>query len=103
MQFVLARAEPPWREVDLTDLPAGERDAALAAVAERERLTRFAMAEPPLLRFMLVRMSPADHRLVLTNHHVVWDGWSFPVLVGELFALYADRGRSAPSGRTATT
>ena len=28
------------------------------------------------------------HRLVLTNHHIVLDGWSLPILLQEIFAAY---------------
>lgn len=41
---------------------------------------------------MLVRLGADDHRLVLTSHHILLDGWSTPLLVRELLALYASRG-----------
>ena len=28
---------------------------------------------------------------MLTNHHILMDGWSLPILVRELLALYADK------------
>src|SRR4029077_20645149 len=34
-------------------------------------------------------------RLLLSNHHLLMDGWSLPVLVRELFALYGQEGQSA--------
>ncbi|PWQ88749.1 hypothetical protein DKX15_17650, partial [Enterococcus faecium] len=34
---------------------------------------------------------PDEHRFVLTNHHIVLDGWSLPILLGELFAGYYGR------------
>ena len=49
-------------------------------------------AAPPLLRFALIRLSADEHRLVLTNHHILMDGWSMPVLVRELLTLYARHG-----------
>src|SRR5262249_52734922 len=54
----------------------------------QERGARFDLAHPPLIRFALVRVRAQEHRLVLTNHHLVTDGWSIPVLVQELLALY---------------
>src|SRR5262249_1200114 len=39
----------------------------------------------------LVRLGEQEHRLVLTNHHLVTDGWSIPVLVQELLALYRSK------------
>ena len=52
-------------------------------------------AGAPLIRFALIRLAADRHRLVLTNHHIVMDGWSMPVLVRELLTLYAHRGDAA--------
>ncbi|GAB2973121.1 amino acid adenylation domain-containing protein [Amycolatopsis acidiphila] len=78
VQLVLDEVELPWTEVE----------GDLAGVLERDRRARFDLAEPPLLRMTLVRLGEADHRLVLTNHHILLDGWSLPLLVSELLALY---------------
>ena len=50
---------------------------------------------PPLMRFALIRLAADEHRLVLTNHHLLMDGWSMPVLVQELLTLYAHKGDAA--------
>ncbi|WP_374190626.1 condensation domain-containing protein, partial [Streptomyces sp. CRB46] len=42
-----------------------------------------------------MRLSPGHVRLVVTNHHIVLDGWSMPVLLRELMALYASGGDPA--------
>ena len=55
----------------------------------QERAERFDLADTPLIRFALIRLAADRHRLVLTNHHIVMDGWSMPVLVRELLTLYA--------------
>ncbi|MGW0180166.1 non-ribosomal peptide synthase/polyketide synthase, partial [Nocardia sp. NPDC003345] len=66
------------------------RDAAeLDALIEAERSAVFDPADPPLLRFLLAEVEPGDHRLVLTAHHLLLDGWSLPLLCRELIALYA--------------
>ncbi|MEY7981619.1 condensation domain-containing protein, partial [Streptomyces pilosus] len=70
--------------------PAGAGGAAAAVAADRA--TRFDVARPPLLRFTLLRLGPDRHRFVLTNHHLLMDGWSLPVLMGELFTLYDTGG-----------
>ncbi|MFF5289525.1 non-ribosomal peptide synthetase [Paractinoplanes globisporus] len=56
--------------------------------------TRFEPATAPLLRMALVSLGPDDHRLVVTHHHLLLDGWSVPLLLDELFALY--RGDALP-------
>ncbi|MGF1426922.1 amino acid adenylation domain-containing protein [Kitasatospora sp. LaBMicrA B282] len=87
VQVIPAGVDLPWREVDLTEDP--ERAEQLAA---EERGRRFDLDRPPLLRFALLRLAADRHRLVLTNHHLLLDGWSMPVLIQELLALYAAGG-----------
>ncbi len=88
----------PWSEVDLSglqgDILKEQRRQLLAA----DRGRRFVMSEGPLLRFCLVRLSPARHLLLFTNHHVLMDGWSLPVLLGDIFALYRSRGSTRENG-----
>ncbi|SEQ85819.1 non-ribosomal peptide synthase domain TIGR01720/amino acid adenylation domain-containing protein [Streptomyces radiopugnans] len=95
LQFIPKSVELPWREVDLADLPEEERDAALREVTERDRAARFDLRRPPLLRFTVVRTAQDRHRLLVTNHHILLDGWSAPILVRELFELYATGGDAA--------
>ncbi|GLZ28501.1 hypothetical protein Lesp02_06910 [Lentzea sp. NBRC 105346] len=68
----------PWRSGD-------DLDSVLA----EELAHPLDPADPPMFRVALVRMGPDLHRLVLTYHHVLVDGWSTPIMVGELFQLYA--------------
>ena len=36
----------------------------------------------------MIRTGEDRHRFVLTNHHIVMDGWSLPILLREIFASY---------------
>ncbi|MFF8911371.1 amino acid adenylation domain-containing protein, partial [Streptomyces olivaceoviridis] len=81
-----------WRVVDLSDRDFEEAEAVAEEVMAQERATRFDLADPPLLRFVLVRLAHDRHRLILTHHHIVLDGWSMPVVLGELFTLYEQGG-----------
>ena len=92
---VVARTVPmACAESDVRGRPVDEQDATLAGVAHEDRVTRFDLAHPPLLRASLVRTDAGD-RLVVTAHHIVVDGWSMPLLVEELAALYAAGGDPA--------
>jgi amino acid adenylation domain-containing protein len=82
----------PWQDRDLSDLSAPVREAELRALAVAERTRPFPLDQPPLLRLLLVRLGARSHHLVFTNHHIVLDGWSVPVLLRELFTLYAAGG-----------
>ncbi|MET8014820.1 amino acid adenylation domain-containing protein, partial [Streptomyces sp. NPDC005266] len=91
VQVVFAEAQLPWREVDLSGLSEADADAELARLA-REEQARFDLAVPPMLRVLLVRLGSARHRLFVTLHHIILDGWSLPVLFDELSEIYAAGG-----------
>ncbi|TDD77939.1 non-ribosomal peptide synthetase, partial [Actinomadura rubrisoli] len=94
LQLVPASAEPGWRETDLSGLRGAALDAALSALAEEELAHRFDPAAPPLLRCVLARTGERSHRLLVTTHHLIMDGWSTPTFVRELMAAY--RGEPLP-------
>ncbi|MGW3040584.1 amino acid adenylation domain-containing protein [Kitasatospora sp. NPDC001159] len=87
VQVIADRVDLPWRVVDLSHLD--DPDEAVRELAEEDRLRRFDPAKPPLLRLTLIRLDDASHRLVVTCHHAVMDGWSLPIVFDELLALYA--------------
>src|SRR5262249_52182859 len=78
--------------IDLSSLDESQRAERLTALLQKERAERFDLARPPLLRFALIRLGADAHRLVFTSHHILLDGWSTPVLVQELLALYGRCG-----------
>ena len=61
-----------------------EADRLLEETAHRP----FVLADGPLLRALLVRVAPAEHRLLLVVHHVVSDAWSMEVLFREVAEVY---------------
>ncbi|WP_413806066.1 amino acid adenylation domain-containing protein [Streptomyces sp. OE57] len=88
VQAIARRVRVPWREEDLRGLAEAEaRDAFEQWLAE-DRADRFDLARPPLLRFALFRFGEERFRLVMTNHHILLDGWSTQLLMRELFTLY---------------
>ncbi|ALN78402.1 non-ribosomal peptide synthetase [Lysobacter antibioticus] len=88
VQVIQREVELPWREIDLGGLPADERADALAQAIADDQQQRFELTRAPLLRFVLVRESATRHYLLFTSHHILLDGWSSPILLQELFALY---------------
>ncbi|MCD7441170.1 amino acid adenylation domain-containing protein [Streptomyces lincolnensis] len=89
VQIVPTDVELPWAEADLSDLGEDERDKEWERLLDEERTRRFDLTRPPLLRYLLVRWAPDRRRLVVTNHHILLDGWSKQLLVREFGALYA--------------
>ncbi|MEA2692844.1 MAG: hypothetical protein QOJ16_2231, partial [Acidobacteriota bacterium] len=74
--------------VDLSGLPALEREAETGRLAGTEARRPFDLARGPLLRATLLRLGSAEQVGLFTLHHIVGDGWSMEVLVREVAALY---------------
>ncbi|NKI43821.1 non-ribosomal peptide synthetase [Streptomyces physcomitrii] len=70
--------------LDLTRRTPRETERRARRRIEDERLARFDLTAPPLLRALLIRRTADTSDLVLTGHHLVLDGWSMPLLVREL-------------------
>jgi amino acid adenylation domain-containing protein/non-ribosomal peptide synthase protein (TIGR01720 family) len=77
----------PWQDLDWRGLPAAEQKRRLEELRHRDRHTPLPLSQAPLMRFSLIRL---DHELELlwTSHHLLLDGWSLPILVQELEAVY---------------
>ncbi|MFG2234785.1 amino acid adenylation domain-containing protein [Streptomyces sp. NPDC048723] len=100
VQIVVESAGAPWEAVDLGGLGSADRQREWERLLAADRARRFDLERPPLVRFTLVRFGAGEHRLVMTNHHIVWDGWSSAVLLRELLTGYAECAGSHEPGDT---
>ncbi len=83
--------------VDLSVLPEERREEEALALARGQYTRPFDLAEPPVFRATLVRLSEAEHVLLFVVHHVTMDGWSTGLLLGELTELYAAHRDGRPA------
>jgi amino acid adenylation domain-containing protein len=73
-------------DVRWTDL-AG--DQAVAGWLDRLTHRVFDLTTGPLFTVDIARLAPDEHLVAFTMHHIISDGWSMTVLLGDLSALYA--------------
>jgi hypothetical protein len=86
---VIGRATSrPLKLVDVADLPADEQEVCVRRIGRDSALQTFDLEAGPLYDLTLVRSGPSEHRLLMTFHHIVLDGWSVSLFLRELFALY---------------
>jgi amino acid adenylation domain-containing protein len=98
LQLVHRTAHLPVGYTDLRGLPREEQRARLRRFVDEEFDRRFDLAAAPLVRIHLHHITDHDLRLVLTDCHVVLDGWSLTSLVADLLALHRESvaHRTAP-------
>ncbi|MFI5774525.1 amino acid adenylation domain-containing protein, partial [Streptomyces sp. NPDC051658] len=95
VQLIPFETAPDWTTTDLSGLPAADRAAEAERLVAEDRARRFDPARPPLVRFTLIDLGEGRHQFLLTAHHILLDGWSRALLIGELFELYGLFGRGA--------
>lgn len=98
MQVISPNLHVPLTLVDKRLLGPEEREPGWRRVAADEGARPFDLQRGPLFRSVLVMLGANDHVLLITVHHIVFDGWSEDVFVRELAEFYT----SEVEGRQAT-
>jgi len=88
LQMILKERRTDFTVESLLDVPAGEREARAAAVRVAERSRGFDLARGPMLRVRVVQLAEAEHDVILTWHHILFDGWSTHLVLRDLLSLY---------------
>jgi amino acid adenylation domain-containing protein/non-ribosomal peptide synthase protein (TIGR01720 family) len=96
LQVVRARVKLPVLTEDLRGLSAEAQAERLRRFSEEDRQRGFDPTRPPLLRVALFQLDDDRHRLFLSLHHLLLDGWSLPIVLDELFRLYAAHSEGRP-------
>ena len=85
---VLEQAMLPLAVEDLSGFDLLAQSERLAKAEAAAVSHPFDLQDGPLFRATLYRVGPQSHRLLLSAHHVICDGWSWWVIVRDLGALY---------------
>ena len=98
---VVAVAPPQPIELpveDLSSLTDQERYDRLQRAVITQAQQTFDLETGPLYRTLLIKLDEQEHVMLLTFHHIIFDGWSMGVLLGELGVLYEAiaAGQAAP-------
>ncbi|HET8888391.1 MAG TPA: amino acid adenylation domain-containing protein [Candidatus Angelobacter sp.] len=83
--------------VDLSAASLADREEQARLLAREEARKSFDLSRGPLIRVKLLRLAAEEHVLLVTMHHIVCDGWSMGVLMGEVSTLYSSFSAGKPS------
>ncbi|MEL6259637.1 MAG: amino acid adenylation domain-containing protein [Cyanobacteria bacterium J06626_6] len=82
---------------DLSPLPPTQQKAEVQRLAIAQSQRSFELSRPLLLSASLLKLSDKHHILLLTFHHIIFDGWSMGVLLQEIKQLYGAFSAGQPS------
>lgn len=72
-----------WRELD-----TNTQQKRLESFLEQDRSLSFDFARPCLMRLTLIRLADDNYQFIWSNHHIILDGWSFPIVLQECLQIY---------------
>jgi surfactin family lipopeptide synthetase C len=96
LQVVRQRVELPWEEQDWRGCSAPEQAARLQAFLQADRVKGFELAQAPLMRLALLRLTPDRCHCIWSYHHLLLDGVSTNLILNEVLACY----QALQQGRT---
>ena len=91
-QVLLQERKPEYKYIE-----AGSEEE-YQEIKSRDVKRGFDLEEDTLIRMTVVRIAEEDYRMIMTNHHIIADGWCLSILYGDLFRYYAilESGKKLP-------
>lgn len=86
-----ADRRPTYTHKDLRDLPESEREIQGMALLGEEAGTPFDLEKGPVFKVLHVQLTNDRHLLMFHMHHIISDGLSLFVMLGELGTLYGQQ------------
>lgn len=75
--------------LDLSNLDDIAKSEALNQYLKEEAHFLFDLVRGPLIKFGLLKLSENNHKLIITSHHIICDGWSIGIMLQELGTIYS--------------
>ncbi len=101
LQRVWRAVSSPWEVADWRELEPAEQEAQWARFQAADRRRDFVFDQAPLTRFAVFQLAADRHRITLTYHHILLDGWCLPLLLRDVFESYTALVRGTSSYRPA--
>jgi amino acid adenylation domain-containing protein len=89
LQVVLKERKPKLVFVDVSENSRLEQDTKIETLQSEQNNESFNLSSDLLFRCAIVKRATNDYLWVLTNHHIIMDGWCIQLIQNELMHLYA--------------
>src|SRR6185437_7264860 len=88
VQVVHRDLQIPWRQEDWRETDSQLHSKKLSQFLADDRTKGFELNRAPLMRIATIRLADDVWQLVSSHHHILLDGWSFPLLLKEFGDAY---------------
>lgn len=83
--------------IKLNQLSIEQQKKEVARIAMEAAQDKFDLSQLPLIKAKLLHLNETENILLLTIHHIIFDGWSIGILFKELAAYYESFVNGEPS------
>ena len=84
------KLQPGFYDFSAND--TGEKEKLLQEVKLKDRREKFHLTRVPF-RVILCKMESDRFEIIISNHHILYDGWSIGIILKEFLKAYADLSR----------
>ncbi len=89
VQVVHREVSLPWRNLDLSTATEAEAADSWSGAMQQSRTRGFPISEAPLMRWTIAYLGHSRWRFNWSQHHLLLDGWSTSLVLGEVLEIYA--------------
>lgn len=94
VQIILKNYKPTVVFFDLSN--EDKADSMVDMLLENDIKTQFDLGHVPF-RVKLIKISNTVYKMILSNHHILFDGWSTAILLSEFFYTYNCLAKNTPT------
>ncbi len=82
LQIILKQYEIPYAQYNLSDINSEDKNLQIMDIKDSELNRKINISENPL-RMAIIKLDSSKFELIITYHHILYDGWSNGILIKE--------------------
>ncbi|WP_459209685.1 amino acid adenylation domain-containing protein [Aquimarina rhabdastrellae] len=88
IQCVYKEVAIPIERLDFSAYEGDVLDEKIATFLASDKERGFSIDEFPLIRISLIQLGENRIKMILSNHHILWDGWSLSMMMSSFMQYY---------------
>ncbi|PPA82420.1 non-ribosomal peptide synthetase [Brevibacillus laterosporus] len=88
VQMVLKERNSTIYFEDISHLEADEKDNYINQFKRRDREKGFDLSRDLLIRLSLFKLDKEQYQLIMSNHHIIMDGWCLGIILNDFLRMY---------------
>ncbi len=96
VQIIHKDLEVPYRVIDWSEKHKDEVAKEFEKIKTDERKKGIDLTKPPLMNFTLFKLNDSEYLFLWNYHHILFDGWSTPIIFKDLLETYESMDEGKP-------